>query len=302
MNQCFEAYEDPNEYDNRGNPHWVHDLTAEMHLLADTVRRQPARFPIYGPSLVHAESFPLLGDVHTLFDDGNLHNYLSGRNPGTAGWGGPDAAGNAYGSMAWQLHLAKIDAPSLPLVSTETGYTNQMTLKAQGIPESVSAVYLPRLLLEQWNAGVKRTYLYELISVGNEDFGLFHPDWTAKAGFHAVANLVKALSDPGPAFEPSGLSFSLQGGDANLHHLLLEKRDGSFYLALWVEVSRWDVDGGHATPMAPETVRLQFARPARVDELRWDETGQVRTSSLAAAQRSVDLAVGDELTILRIAK
>lgn len=301
MNQCFEAYEDPNEYDNRGNSHWVEDLTAQMTLLADTVRRQPNRFPIYGPSLVHAESFPKLGDVHTLFDDGNLHNYLSGRHPGTSGWGGPDAEGHAYGSMPWQFDLARIDAPSLPIVSTETGYTNQMSLQGQGIPEDVSAVYLPRLLLEQWNAGIKSTYLYELISVMHEDYGLFRPDWTAKPGFYAVANLLKVLSDPGPPFRPGSLTFSLQGGDANLHHLLLQKRDGSFYLALWVERSRWDVDAKHATPVSPETVRLQLAHPAKMDQLQWNESGQVKTSSLNPSQ-PLTLQVGDELTILQIAK
>jgi len=300
MSQCFEAYEEPNEYDNRGNPHWVPDLLATMTLLAETVRAQSVQFPIYGPSFVHADSFSKIGDRHTLFSDGNLHNYKAGRYPGTAGWGGPDAEGNAYGSMAWQLDLVKIDAPSLPVVSTETGYTNQMSLQGQGIPEAVSAVYLPRLLLEQWNAGIKRTYLYELMSVLNEDFGLFHPDWTAKPGFYAVANLLKVLSDPGPAFHPGTLSFKLRGGDANLHHLLLEKRDGTFYLALWVEQSRWDVDGRRATPVTPQAIQLQLAHPAKIDRLQWDEMGKVTTTHLPASQQGLPLQVGDELSIFRI--
>jgi hypothetical protein len=57
MNQCFEAYENPNEMDDQGNPSWLSQLLGEMPALSSAVRGQPNSFPVYGPALVYAQSF-----------------------------------------------------------------------------------------------------------------------------------------------------------------------------------------------------------------------------------------------------
>lgn len=300
MSQCFEGYEGPNEYDNRGIMDWPAQLTSEISLLSATVRGGTVspQYPVYGPSLTNAASFPILGDVHQDFDYGNMHNYLGGRNPGTNGWGAPDAEGNNYGSMAWQLDLLKIDSPGLPEVSTETGYNNDLS-QQDSVPEAVSAVYLPRLLLQQWLYGIKRTYLYELISEEGQDYGLFRADWSAKPGFYAVSNLLHLLADPGPAFQPASLNYAIQGGDTNLHHLLMQKRDGSFYLALWLEESSYDPNSATVTAVTPEAVSLQLPSGYEVTENLWDATGSV-TQSTSTAGTPVPLTVTEKLLVLKI--
>ncbi len=300
MSQCFEGYEGPNEYDSRGIANWVAPLTAETSLLSQTARDSSVspRYTVYGPSLVNADSFAKLGNVSQSFDYGNMHNYLGGRNPGTTGWGAPDAEGHDYGSMAWQLDLQQIDAPGLPYVSTETGYNNDLS-QQDSVPEAVSAVYLPRLLLQEWLYGIKRTYLYELISEEGQDYGLFRGDWSAKPGFYALANLLNLLADPGPAFQPSSLHYAITGGDTNLHHLLMQKRDGSFYLALWLEESSYDPNSANPTIVTPEAVTLQVPSGYQVTSILWDSTGAV-TRDAVPSGTPIALTVSDKLVVLRL--
>ena len=177
--------------------------------------------------------------------------------------------------MAWQLDLLKINSPSLPFFSTETGYNNDLSLKGRAVPESVSAVYMPRLIINQWNSGAKRTYIYELVSSLNEDFGLVRSDFTPKPAFYAVSNLLKLLSDPGPTFQPGTLSYGIKGGDTALCHALFQKRDGSFYLAIWVEKSSYDIDNQAPTPVSPESIELQLPAGNQITQYQWDSTGTV---------------------------
>lgn len=300
MNQCFEGYENANEHDNKkDDPNWVSELKPSMILLSNTVR--PGKYPVIGPSLVHSESYAMLGDVHEYFDYANLHNYFGGHNPGTSGWGAGNAQGNRYGSMAWQLDLLKINSPSLPFFSTETGYTNDLALKGRAVPESVSAVYMPRLIINQWNSGAKRTYIYELVSSLNEDFGLVRSDFTPKPAFYAVSNLLKLLSDPGPTFQPATLSYGIKGGDSALRHALFQKRDGSFYLAIWVEKSSYDIDNQASVQVSPESIDLQLPAGNQVTQYQWDSTGAVTPTALRSGT-ALPLSVSDNLMVLKISR
>ena len=302
MNQCFEGYEGPNEYDNHRPvpPEWASSLTEELKLLSETVRGEPGNFPVFGPSIVHSESYPKLGDVSRYFDYGNMHSYAGGMNPGTAGRGDKDAQGYLHDSIPWHKNRLHIIAPGLPFVSTEVGYTDQMSLSV-GVPESVAAIYIPRLILEQWIRGASRTYIYELVSSGHEDFGLIRSDWTPKPAFGAMANLLKLLADPGPAYKSGGLAYGLSGANADLHQLLMQKRDGTFYLALWLEESAYDLKAKKLTLVFPQTVKLKLPEGSKVVRYQWDDKGGVSISD-AGDHVPLAISVSDRLLILKITK
>jgi hypothetical protein len=114
--------------------------------------------------------------------------------------------------------------------------------QVNGVPEDVSGK-IPSArsagAVEQWMCGIRKTFVYELADRAsshgaNNGYGLFHSDFSPKPAYNAVRN-VGLLSDPGPAFRASGLNFTLSGNLTTFHHLLLQKWDGTFYLAIWLE-------------------------------------------------------------------
>lgn len=303
MSLSFEGFESPNEYDNRGITAWAAPLKAEITSLAETEAASATPYPVYGPTFTGgAASLELIGNLTGAITYGNMHNYPAWNNPGTLGWGGLDAEGNGYGSLAWNLDLDNMDAPGLPVVTTESGYTNGVTTNGNTVPEAVSAVYLPRLLLMQWANGIKRTYLYELLSSGGEDYGLFRTDWTAKPAFYAVSNLLNLLSDSGKTLaNPGALNYGMTGGGSTLKHLLFQKSDGSFYLALWLETSEYNVNAAAPFTVAPQAVKLQLGKNSTVTGYQWAETGNVSTTSYTATTSApLALSVSDRLMILKI--
>jgi hypothetical protein len=298
MSQCFEAYENANEMDDGKGANWLSELLGEMPALSSAVRGQTNSYPVYGPALVHQQSYPEVGDVSEYIDYGNLHNYPAGKNPESPGWGPRDAEGNLYGSMGWQLDLLKIDSPNIPWLTTETGYTNQKSL-AYYVPHWVAAIYLPRLVLHNWSFGAKRTYIYDLVSNLGQDYGLIDANWNPKPDYYALANLLNLLSDPGPTFNPGSLNYGVSGGNGDLRHILFQKRNGTFYLALWLGESCYDVDTGQSLYIAPEVVSVNLPAGMQTTQYQWDNGGNTTKTVLTSANLA-NLSINGTLTVLQI--
>ncbi len=297
---AFEGVESPNEYDESGVANWAAVLQNSAPVIDSSVTRQYPEPMVIGPSLVKCPSYSTVGSLAPLIAYGNIHDYKAWQNPGT-----PGSYGCGYGnylSNAWALSMESIVAPSLPVIATETGYTNA-TNTANYVPTDVSAVYLPRLLLEQYRAGIKRTYLYELLSEGGEDYGLLTSTGAQKPAFPAVANLLNMLSDPGPAFTPDTFPVTISGGNANVHSVLFEKRNKVFYLAVWIELPRYN--GATSTPgkavvVSPQPLTLTLGSPVQSAILnQWDATGNVTPSTLATSQ-TLNITATDELQIVEL--
>jgi len=302
MAQCFAGYEGPNEYDISGVTNWAPPLLAQVELLSNAERgpNESPRYPVIGPALVEYDQagFSTLGNISPYIDYGNVHDYPAGHNPGTAGWGGLDAEGHAYGSIPWNIDQAAIDAPGLPYYATETGYTNDLT-DPNGVPQSVSAVYMPRLVLEHWRAGFTRIFLYELASEGGQDYGLMTSTWEKKPAYTALANLLIFLYDKGYTFTPTSLNYGIAGGDSNLHQLLMQRHDGTFFLALWLEESSYNTTTETAVTVAPETITVQLPAGSQKLDYTWDATGAM-TQSKPATTNPFNMTITDKLQILEV--
>ena len=296
MPHAFEAAETINEADSANDPAWI------AHVKADLADKYPLAHSaggfMVGPSLVQTSSPLLLGDVSASADLGNLHNYLGGRNPGTVGWGGPDALGHLYGSIPFALDNVANDAPGRGVFTTETGYSTDLVGTLNAVSESVEAVYFPRLLLEQWNAGIQRTYIYELFDT-EQALGIMHANGTAKPAYAAIAHLLGLLSDKGPAFTAASLDYSIAGAGSSMHHALFQKRDGSFWLALWIEASSYDPDQHMEILVPTQSVTLLTAAPYAMTTYQLDATGAVATSSSTSATTH-PLSVSDHLLLVEL--
>ena len=165
--------------------------------------------------------------------------------------------------------------------------------------------YLPRVFLEQWLRGIKRTYIYELVDVGagkgDNGYGLLHADFTPKPAFTAIKNMLGLLADPGPSFKPGGLDLKLSGGNANVQHLLLQKRDGRFYLALWVEAPCFDMNSKQWTPVPATNVTIAVGEALRMTTHRLDDSGNVQTTALGTGTTQT-IEVSDIVTIVEISQ
>lgn len=178
-----------------------------------------------------------LGDLSTYGNYGNSHNYFSDGKPLKAG-------------IDSKVIEAATVSPGTPLISTEGGYhtatnVNQGQL---GVSYDVHGRYMSRYVLEQFNAGYERSFIYELLDLKsdpaktqlNNNFGLFDINGKPKPAAIGISNLITLLADPGVSFAPKQLNYTLQGLPQTGSSLLLQKRNGHFFLVLWNDADNWD--------------------------------------------------------------
>jgi hypothetical protein len=281
-----DAYEGLNEWDTShpatdGN--WAQTDASVQQWLYSTVRSMRG-VTVVAPSLTSESAYATVGPVEATTDVGNAHVYFAGRNPGTSGWGGGDSFG-VYGALGYDLAIARQPTGSEPMYVTESGYGDGPGT-SYAVPSGTKARYLMRTLLENWNAGVTRTYVYELVDNGGGDFGsygLTDANGTIKPAYTAVKNLLAHLSDPGTSFAPGSLAYTL-AAPAQVHHALFQKRDRSFVLALWLETPEWDPIGSRSLLVAPGAALLTFGRsPSSLHTTAFDDGGNATTRALASS-------------------
>jgi hypothetical protein len=296
----LEAIEPANEYDLSGDPAWPAKITAQTSQIRTTIDATAALadVTVVAPSLAYPGNAARLGSVGASADVGNLHGYFGGSNPG-------NAAVNPVMLMA----QVQPDTPGKAIWVTETGYfaAPGAIFGMNGVTPAMQAIYSQRALMEYWNAGAARTYLYELAddvepgqSPGDFHWGLLDSAGVPKPAFSALANLIRLLSDPGPAFQPAPLALRITPSASTVHSTLLGKRDGSYYLVLWNEVQSYDVTHNVELATAPQSVTLSFARAPRSSTTQqFDEAGGCATTTIAPAQ-TLMLSVTDRIQVVSL--
>ena len=172
-----------------------------------------------------------------------------------------------------------------------------------GVPGAVAARYLPRLLLA--NAGLAvRTYVEG--RGGDAGPGLLDPAGAPTPAYHALASLLALLDDGGRQPEPGHLRFRLTGDTNDVRHRLLQKADGHFWLALWVERPGWDPATGQELAVAGQQVRVALDAPvagARAFVPAFGTAAERRFTDPPGAGRAldaVDLEVTDQVQLLEL--
>jgi hypothetical protein len=299
---AVESIEGPNEYDLGHGQDWPPRLTAFQRTLYTAVRSSPtsARYPVLAPALTSEAAHRAVGDLSAFADRGNIHDYFAGRNPGTRGWGATNGLGT-YGALSYDLALARLVTADKAVISTETGYGSDPSLHG-GVPLPIGVRYVLRVLFEQWNAGIERTYLYELVDNGHDDFahhGLLDEHADPKPTYVAVKNLIAVLSAGKLNGRGAPYRYRL-AADTEVHHTLLERTDGHVLLALWVEAPSWDplLHTVVAVPAHQVTVGAPLAAgPLR--QIVFEDSGEIATRARAISpDGSITIAVTDRLTIL----
>ena len=244
--ESVEAVEGPNEWEiqpdleyvGQNFPEAVRQFQAELY---SAIKADPAtaHLPVLGPSILAAHKSAELGKVAC--DIGNIHHYPRGK------WGMP------LDGLEKKLIKNRIVCGNKPVIVTECGYHNLVSdLNDYGVSEQVAAKYLLRLSLEYFNRGIKRFYNYQLIDLKPDPhgdkrswhYGLLRNDGSLKPDFIALKNLIALLQDSETniydSFDLEPLEYNLKGNKTNIHHTLLQKSNGNFYLILWQEVPSFE--------------------------------------------------------------
>ncbi len=291
-----DAVEGPNEYDLHGGSDWMSKLAPYQSQLYSAIKSNPAlsSLPVVGPALGNTNSDG--SDVSGALDYGNIHSYPNGETP--------------EGNVSRMLTMASDMSGAKPVMATETGYHTAVNWSGDHKPasEAAQATYMPRLFLDYFNRGVVRTFSYELVDEfpnGGHDepesnFGLLRNDLSPKPAFTALRNLTTILADSGSPAALGSLDYSVAGDTDGLQQVLLQKSDGSYYLALWREESVWDNQSRTPLSAASGSVHLSFA-----DTLSSAE--EYQPTSASQPVRGLDtgaplaVKVGAQVTIVRLA-
>ncbi len=302
LRDAIEAFEGPNEV-NLNN--WTPERAAQYQKdLWTTVRADAtwAQQPILCLSVTDYAYGAKLGDLSAYCDFGNIHPYAGGWEPENRhDWMKADLPTAFTGARAF--------SGTKPLMITEIGYTTHLAKSGHvAVTPEVAGIYLPRVLLTTFAHQVRRTFLYELFDLhGNpqepeDNFGLVGKDGvTFKPAGTAMANLIRVLADPGPAFTPGTLDITLS--ETGARSTLFQKRDGTHVLALWLPTNMWDQSRPYGQKQvedpADKPCTITFAKaPKRLTVISGLDTTLKETD--APATLPLALTISERVTLVRI--
>lgn len=253
--------------------------------------------PLIGPSLTTDSAYSLVGDLGAVIEFSNVHHYLYGWNPEVTNIRSIDHA------ITYQ---AEVQNPGGGRIATEGGGATAASLSSNW-PLVAHGRYMPRYYLAHFLKGFSVTTAYELVDQGTDsavqeqNFGLLKNDLSEKPAYTALKNLWSVLSDPGPDFSPGSLDFTLSGSVTNVWSALFQKRNGDYYLCLWLGVSCFNPTT--STTLVVPAQSVSVALPPTIvsaQSFTVDDTGAMSSGAVTISGNSITLDVTDRVTIVRL--
>lgn len=268
--------------------------------------------PVFAPSLCYKGFGRQIAPLRS-FDYLTAHSYAGGELPSSS-----------FDFRDPYLMLG-YNTDFMPMVATEGGYhtclgdSRVIAGNQPGVSHDAHRKYIPRHVAEYFNAGHKWTVIYEFAAgrankAEQQDpeaaFGLLMPDGSPKPAFFALKDLIALLGESHwdaaaqawqrRNFAPMrALNYALRGVPASVHHLLLQRSDGSYQLLLWNEVSSFDTKTKKDIPNKdiPATLVLnEQARLITVTRLGPDSPAPQRAENVS----SMELNIPDEVLVVGI--
>jgi hypothetical protein len=298
---AVEALEDPNEFDYFGGmPNWPTALASYDRQLYEKVKSDSSlrSLPVIGPSFAGAGSPQRLGNQRRWLDIGNIHPYTGGQPPEPS-------------HTQSELRRAALTAGSKPVWATEAGFNNAVRAPSSNseqpaVSERAAAVYVLRTLLEQFKSGIARTYLYELIdehanaadNQPQQHYGLLRSDFSPKPAFTALRNLLTLVGQGAPPTGLRPLKLDLGGAGNQVRNLVLQRKDGSYVVALWSLSSVWSTSARRAITATAHSVKLGLPAGSSASIAR--PISSAAAKALRLRHGTAHIAVGSDPVIVLV--
>jgi hypothetical protein len=258
--------------------------------------------PILSPSVIDWKpaDVALLRPAAGFCDMVAMHPYVQG--------GQEPETGDDYASIAWYLrNMRDAFKPGAEVMATEMGYCNAIRPGSSNVSERAAAIYLPRMLLNNYQIGIRRTFMYEFMNGGTDpddgeqNWGLVRSDGAPKPSYHAIRRLLAALADArliaGPASE---FGVALRSLRPDLRQVVLQDRAGGYVVAIWHAARAWDVAGARDIANEPQSVEIVAegrARPVAMNVPHDDDQWR----DLSPSRGPLTVPVADKVVLLRFA-
>jgi hypothetical protein len=340
--EAVEAIEGPNEYDinNENCPDptppptprcydpktWAKTLQEYQGKLYGLVRSDPKLknkliiAPASGgrPEIIEQEK---IAPIKNYFNKANHHPY-------PVFWVYPEQEKpEADVGLQRYIEQSKVAWADKPKWITETGYStavNSTSGLRRGVTELAQAKYHSRILAYNFSKGIERTYIYQFCDeladkalVNHEaHFGLVtltdvipplpNSPWKLrpKPSYYAIKNLISLLKDPGKPINAGSLDFVILDSKSNtVDSLLLQKRNGHFYLVLWLGIRSTTTSRQGIPPQDVNTVKtipIKFNQPIRSVKYVIPRAGTFWQPMTVLKNNEIRPSVPDELLILDI--
>jgi hypothetical protein len=197
----------------------------------------------------------------------------------------------------------------MPVIVTESAYNNGLNADSYApLPADVIAIYADRLLMEHVSRGndmywfellnnypassTNGEYFYGLVAVPSQD----PSTWKPMPAFGTFQRLLAMMKDGDTPYSPAGLPLTVTG-PSDMKSYLVGKRDGSYLLALWRDVSLWDRKSRTRLNPPSSTARIAFTSPKTVATYK-PSVSDTAFSTASASQH--DVGLGGNLVLLKI--
>jgi Malectin domain len=300
------AFEGPNEYNGQStrcaepsndpavrtqyNPDYATQIRDMQKFLYDYIKNvKGLSQPVLGPS-VWARSRPFfdestkkIGNIDAWTDYATFHYYsFNSFVENRMGWYRPTLLNNMYGGVA----------RNKPAYMTETG-----SCLSGADAEEIKAKFLTRYQAYFFSLNPNNKTFQYVFSSDSDDgcWNLVDTSGRPLPAWYAMRNVIRILADGDGAFTPGSLDYSLSGDTDDIKTVLLQNKDGPFYLLVW-KASRPTDGRVPLTLKLPTSANVSIYEPANITNI----AGGDRPLRTIANTKSVPIEVPDHVMIISV--
>jgi hypothetical protein len=162
------------------------------------------------------------------------------------------------------------------------------------------------MFLEQYVAGVPRTFEYELVDEGGAPFdklGLLDGSLRKKPAYHALEGMVNILSSGSTDVANAKVQLAIGGDTVNLRHMLLQTGPSDCYLAIWQSAPSFEPARASLLPVSQRNVEVSVTKPWVIERtLTYNEQSVLTPTANGIRMGSASLTIADKVVFVEIVK